>query len=300
MPFVTSHVPQLTPAQRLRSLLEKPGLIAAPGCFDALSAKLVEEAGFPLTFMGGFSVAAARLGLPDTGLISYGEMADQGRAICAAVSIPVVGDGDTGYGNAVNVKRTVRGYAAAGFAAILVEDQVWPKRCGHTRGKQVVGFDEAVARVRAACDARDEGADILILGRTDARAVLGLDEALRRARAFAEAGADILFVEAPESEAEMERICAETPGWHLANQLEYGMTPMLSLERLEAIGFKLAVYPLTLLSAAIRAQRACLAELRAGRVPTDRLLEFAVLRTTVGFDDYYAEEARYTAPSAEE
>ncbi|MEQ9609257.1 MAG: isocitrate lyase/PEP mutase family protein, partial [Kiloniellaceae bacterium] len=143
-------------AETLRRLLAKPEIAVMPCCFDALSAKLIEQAGFSVTFMSGFAVSAARLGLPDTGLISYGEIVDAGRSICAATTLPVIGDGDTGYGNAVNVKRTVKGYAQAGFAAVMIEDQVWPKRCGHTRGKAVVDRGEAVARIRAAVDAREE------------------------------------------------------------------------------------------------------------------------------------------------
>jgi 2-methylisocitrate lyase-like PEP mutase family enzyme len=284
--------PQTSPANRLRALLAKPGLLVMPCCFDALSAKLIEEAGFPLTFMSGFAVSAARAALPDTGLLSYGEMAAQGREICAAVSIPVIGDADTGYGNAVNVKRTVRGYAAAGFACAMIEDQLWPKRCGHTKGKQVVSRSEALTRIRAAADARDEGADILIMARTDARATLGLDEALSRAYGFVEAGADVVFVEAPESEAEMARVCAEVPGHHLANMVEGGRTPVLPPDRLAGLGFKIAAYPLTLLSAAARAMRDALSELAAGRKP-DRLLDFQALQQLVGFPDYDAEARRY-------
>ncbi len=183
-----------TSTDRLRLILGQPGLALMPCCFDALSARLVERAGFDLTFMSGFAVSAARLGAPDTGLISYGEMLDQGRNICASVDIPVLGDADTGYGNALNVKRTVAGYAQVGFACLMIEDQVAPKRCGHTRGKQVVDRNEALTRIRAALDARQEGHDILILARTDARGTHGLDEALWRAQAFADLGADMVFV----------------------------------------------------------------------------------------------------------
>ena len=189
-----------TAAAKLRALLEAPGLVVMPCCFDAWSARLIEQAGFPLTFMSGFAVAAARAALPDAGLIGYGEMLDAGREICAAVSIPVIGDADTGYGNPMNVKRTLHGDARAGFAGAMIEDQRWPKRCGHVPGKEVVDRDEAVARVRAAADARDEGAGILVLARTDARGPQGLDEALWRVRAFADAGADLVFLEAPRSE----------------------------------------------------------------------------------------------------
>jgi 2-methylisocitrate lyase-like PEP mutase family enzyme len=284
--------PRTSPADRLRALLAEPGLITMPCCYDAFSAKLIEDAGFPLTFMSGFAVSASRAGLPDTGLLSYGEMVAQGRDICAAVSIPVIGDADTGYGNAMNVKRTVRGYAAAGFACAMIEDQVAPKRCGHTRGKDVVSRTEALTRVRAAADAREEGADILILARTDARATLGLDEALARAYGFLEAGADILFVEAPESESEMARICSEVPGHHLANMVEGGRTPVLSAARLAGLGFKIAAYPLTLLSAAAYAMRDALSALAAGR-PPERLLDFEELQRVVGFSNYDTEARRY-------
>jgi 2-methylisocitrate lyase-like PEP mutase family enzyme len=284
--------PRPSPADRLRALLAGPGLISMPCCYDALSARLIEQGGFGLTFMSGFAVSAARAGLPDTGLLSYGEMVAQGRDICAAVSIPVIGDADTGYGNAMNVKRTVRGYAAAGFACVMIEDQVAPKRCGHTRGKHVVSRAEALMRVRAATDARDEGADVLILARTDARATLGLDEALARARAFVDAGADIVFVEAPESEQEMARICRDVPGHHLVNMLEGGRTPVLPPDRLAALGFKIAAYPLTLLSAAAHAMREALAALAVGRQP-DGLLAFEELQRLVGFPQYDAEALRY-------
>jgi 2-methylisocitrate lyase-like PEP mutase family enzyme len=285
-----------TPARALRALLDRGRLLVMPCCYDALSATMIERAGFPLTFMSGFAVSATRLALPDTGLISYGEMVDQGRAICSAVAIPVIGDGDTGYGNALNVKRTVRGYAEAGFAAVMIEDQVAPKRCGHTRGKAVVDRRDALTRLRAACDARDAGADILILARTDARHGHGLDEAIVRARAFADLGADIVFVEAPRSEDELIRVGREVPGWKMANMVEGGDTPLLPPDRLEAIGFHIAAYPLTLLAAAMRAMEDALADLASGRHPHDRLMDFARLRQIVGFDAYDAEGERYREP----
>jgi len=268
-----------------------------PCCYDAHSARLVERAGFPLSFMSGFAVSATKLGLPDTGLISYGEMLDQGRSVCAAVDIPVIGDGDTGYGNAMNARRTVDGYARAGFAAVMIEDQLAPKRCGHTRGKQVVPRGEALARVRAAVDAREAGADVLLMARTDARATHGLDEALWRAEAFADAGADLLFVEAPRSETEMERICAATGLPQMANLVEGGDTPLLPPAALEALGYRIAAWPLTLLSAATRAMQQALAALARGETP-EGLLDFAELRELVGFDDYDAELARYASAAA--
>jgi 2-methylisocitrate lyase-like PEP mutase family enzyme len=184
----------VTPAQKLRNLLAQPDLQIMPGCFDALSAKLVADAGFAVTFMSGFAVSAARLGLPDTGLISFAEMLDSLRNCCGAASaIPVIGDGDTGYGNALNVRRTVIEYARAGAAAVMIEDQVSPKKCGHTRGKEVVSREEARLKIKAAVDAKSE-ADILILARTDARAVEGFDAALDRCRDFEAEGADIIFL----------------------------------------------------------------------------------------------------------
>ena len=272
-------------AQKLSALLQGPDLLLMPCCFDALSARLVEQAGFPLTFMSGFAVSAAKLARPDTGLISYGEMLDQGRSILEAVSIPVIGDGDTGYGNVANVQRTVEGYARAGFAGIMLEDQLAPKRCGHTRGKEVVSRNEACARIKAAVETRERGADILIMARTDARATLGLDEALWRMQAFADLGADILFLEAPRSEAEMLRFCAEVPGPKMANMLEDGDTPILLPAQLNALGYKIAAYPLTLLSTAVHAMREALNDLAAGRMPKQRV-DFASLRDIVGFDAY--------------
>lgn len=279
-------------ADMLRRLLVQPGLIVMPGCHDAISAKLCEQAGFDTAFMSGFAVSASRLGLPDTGLISYAELLDQGRNICSAVSIPIWGDGDTGFGNAINIKRTVRGYAQAGFACIMLEDQVSPKRCGHTQGKSVVCRDEAYQRIQAAVDARDEGADILIMARTDARATHGIDEAIARAQEFYRLGADITFVEAPETAEEMRAYCTAVPGPKLANLIESGKTPVLSHDELAAMGYKIAVYPLTLLNVSIRAMQESLAALRQGQ---DRppVLDFKALTAAAGFPEYYAEERRY-------
>ncbi len=286
------------PAQRLRNLLAGPDFLTMPCCFDPLSAKLIEQAGFPLTFMSGFAVSATRLALPDTGLISYAEMLDQGRNICAAVDIPVIGDGDTGYGNPANVRRTVQGYAAAGFAGIMIEDQLAPKRCGHTGVKEVVGRSEALRRLRAACDARDEGADILVMARTDARAALGLEEALWRIRAFADAGADILFLEAPRNEEEMQAFCDAAPGPKLANMLEEGITPILPPARLAGLGYKIAAYPLTLLNSAVFAMREALVQLQQGKTP-ERRVSFREIRDLVGFADYDRLLERYADVAVE-
>jgi len=257
-----------------------------------MSAKLIEEAGFELGFMSGFAVSAARLGVPDTGLISYGELVDQGQNICRAVTIPMIGDGDTGFGSAQNIKRTVHGYASAGFACIMLEDQVAPKRCGHTEGKSVVGRDEALTRIRAAIDARDEGADILIMARTDARACVSLDEAIARCREFRALGADITFLEAPLDESEMREYCRNVEGPKMANLIEGGKTPVLSQRALEAIGYTIAVFPLSLLNVSIAAMRTALVSLARGEQPPASM-DFDRLKAAVGFPAYYAEEARY-------
>jgi 2-methylisocitrate lyase-like PEP mutase family enzyme len=221
----------MTTARELKRLLEGPDLLIAPTCFDALSARLAHEAGFPVGFMSGAAVAATRLGMPDTGLITASEMADQLRYICGAVpGLPVIGDGDTGYGNAMNVRRTVSDYARAGAACIMIEDQVTPRRCGHFEGKQVVSRDEARMKVRAAVDAARE-AGILVLARTDARAVHGFEAALERCRDFEEEGADIVFLEAPTSEEELREFVRAARQPAMANIVEGGKTPVVPPHR---------------------------------------------------------------------
>lgn len=279
--------------QRLRELLAEPHISIMPGCFDALSAKLVAAAGFDVTFMSGFAVSAARLGMPDTGLISFAEMLDSVRNCCAVTKIPLIGDGDTGYGNALNVKRTVVEYARAGAAAVMIEDQVSPKKCGHTRGKQVISGDEARAKVKAAVDAKAD-ADILILARTDARAVHGLEAAIERCRDFEEAGADIIFLEAPESEDEMLRFCQSMKKPCMANMVPGGKTPVLPPAKLQEIGYKLALYPVMLLSAAVAAMQATLIALKPGSTAQEPpSISFAELQHVVGFPEYWESEEHY-------
>ena len=291
------HVPKektASAADQLRQLLKNRDIILMAACYDALSAKLVESAGFAATFMSGFGVAATRLGLPDTGLISYGEMLDQGRNICHAVSIPVLGDGDTGFGNEMNVKRTVEGYYQAGFACVMIEDQVMPKRCGHTAGKAVVERNEALRRIEAAVDSREAGSDILIMARTDARATLGLEEAIERCKVFVDAGADITFLEAPQTEDEMRAYCQNVSGYKMANLIENGKTPLLPIRNLEEMGYKIAVYALTLLNASIGSMQKALACLKRGE-KAPGLMDFKTLQQIVGFDAYNAELDRYHA-----
>jgi 2-methylisocitrate lyase-like PEP mutase family enzyme len=282
-----------TPGERLRSVLQRPGVLLMPCCFDALSARLIQEAGFSLTLMSGFAVSASRLAQPDTGLISFAEMLDQLRNICAAApGLPVIGDGDTGYGNAINVLRTVREYARAGAAGIMIEDQVSPKRCGHTRGKQVVPRAEARMRIRAAVEAARES-EVLIMARTDARAVNGFEDALARCGDFVEEGADIVFLEAPENRAEMERFCRAIPRPCMANMVGGGATPVLPPAELARLGYKIAAYPLTLVSSAVKAMQQPLAALQRGE-DADQV-SFEELKRLAGFPGYYELEERFRA-----
>ncbi|MEO1292885.1 MAG: isocitrate lyase/PEP mutase family protein [Pseudomonadota bacterium] len=279
---------------KLRALLAEDRLHVMPCCFDALSAKLIEQAGFGLTFMSGFATSASRIGQPDLGLMSYGEVVDQARNITEAVSVPLIGDGDTGYGNAMNVRRTIAGFSRAGCAAVMIEDQVAPKRCGHTPGKEVVGRDEAFDRIKAAVDARAEH-DILILARTDARHEHGLTEAIDRAAEFKRLGADILFVEAPKTVEEMRTLCEALPGPKMANIVEGGETPDLPHAELRDIGYSVAAYPLTLMAAAMKAMIGMLETMAADGERASDLLDFQTLRHRIGFDDYYAESSAYAS-----
>jgi len=288
-----------SPAEHLAKLLAQPKLHVMPCCYDALSAKLIEQAGFELTFMSGFAASASRIGQPDLGLMSYAEVLDQARNITEAIRIPLLADGDTGYGNAMNVRRTVAGMAKAGAAAVMIEDQVAPKRCGHTPGKAVVSREEAYDRIRAAQDAKEAGADILILARTDARHEHGLAEAIERAAKFKELGADILFVEAPKTVAEMETICRELPGPKMANIVEGGETPDLAHKELQDIGYAIAAYPLTLMASAMKAMVATLEQLKSDGNRTPGLMDFRELRQRIGFEEYYEVSAKYETSKRE-
>jgi 2-methylisocitrate lyase-like PEP mutase family enzyme len=274
-------------ANRLRSIFDAGSIVRVPGCFDALSARVLEQAGFSAAFLGGFSVAAARLGLPDVGLLSYGEMIDQARNVCAATSLPVMGDADTGYGNAVNAERALIGCAQAGLACVMIEDQCWPKRCGHTSGKEIVDRDEALRRIRACVRVREEyDVDILIMARTDANATDGFEEAIWRAEAFADAGADLTFLEAPESSQQMERYCESVPGLKVANLVEDGRTPWFESTELEAMGYSLVLYPVSLLLHSIDAMQNAAKQLKdTGQGDASRAT-FDQARSLVGWPDY--------------
>ncbi|CAO2042007.1 unnamed protein product [Urochloa humidicola] len=224
-------------------------------------------------------------------------MVDQGRLINEAVSIPVIGDGDNGYGNSMNIKRTIKGYINAGFAGIMLEDQVAPKACGHTEGRKVIPRDEAIMHIKAAVDAREEsGSDIVIVARTDSRQAISLDEALWRVKAFADAGADVLFIDALGSVEEMKAFCAVAPEVpKMANMLEGGgKTPILSPAELEQIGFSLVVYPLSLVGVSMRAMQDALVAIKDGGVPPPSILpSFQEIKDTLGFNRYYKEEKQY-------
>ncbi len=264
----------------LRELFAAGETVLAPGCYDALGARLIEEAGFPAAYMTGFGSAASHLGRPDIGLMALPEMVDNARRIAAAVDIPLIADADTGYGNSINVIRTVREYEAAGVAAIHIEDQVMPKKCGHMEGKEVVPAGEMAAKVSAAVAAR-RSPEFLIIARTDARAVEGLDSALDRAGLYLEAGADALFVEAPQSEAEIEAVAQAFPDVPLLfNYGEGGKTPPVPFDRLRELGFALVIFPITLLLVATEAMRAALARVKADGTPIE------LLPSMLGFNEF--------------
>jgi 2-methylisocitrate lyase-like PEP mutase family enzyme len=242
------------PGTLLRSALGEADLIVAPGVYDPVSARIADGLGFPALYMTGFGVSAT-LGLPDAGLATYTDMVARVAQICEATATPVICDADTGFGGLLNVERTVKGYEAAGAAAIQIEDQVFPKRCGHTLGRRVVPVEDMVRKIEVAAASR-ASPDFLIVARTDARTGLGLDEALRRGEAYARAGADILFIESPESEAEMAEIGRRFDVPLIANMVEGGRTPMLPKSRLAELGYRIAIYPVTgLLAAAAALER---------------------------------------------
>lgn len=282
---------------RLRELLVQQGLLVAPGAYDALSARLIAQAGFPAIYMTGFGTAASVLGQPDVGLLTMSEMVSRAAAFAAVVGDrPLIADADTGYGNPINVRRTIREYERAGVAAIHIEDQVWPKKCGHMEGKQVISVDEMVQKIRAAVDARQDP-DFVIIARTDANAVYGLEDALRRGRAYREAGADVIFIEAPRSIEELRAIAQAFPDVPLLyNWAESGKTPLLPLEEIHALGFKLVIFPVSMLFAATQALLDLLEALKQGQTSlafAERMVTFSQFTDQVGLPDIQALERRY-------
>jgi len=285
----------MPPKTRIHALLEKQRTLIFPGVYDALGAKLVERAGFPLTFISGYSVAATQLGLPDFGYLTQTEMVATAKRVCGSVKIPIIIDADTGYGNALNVIRTVNELSDAGAAGMFLEDQVWPKRCGHMKGKRVIPVEEHVQKIRAAVDAR-RGHDFFIVARTDARQVNGLEDAIKRCLKYKEAGADALFIEAPRSMDELKTIAKELPPPLVANMLEGGVTPLLTKDELEKLGLQLIVCPLTALYASAKAMQDMFNLIKATgttREALDRLLPFQQFHDIIGLDAYYKLDEKY-------
>ncbi|QJR15132.1 isocitrate lyase/PEP mutase family protein [Usitatibacter palustris] len=283
------------PSSTLRSRLQQKSLLIAPGVHDMVSVRLAATFGFEALYMTGFGTVASHMGLPDAGLATYTDMVGRVKAMASMAGAPLIADGDTGYGGLLNVRHTVRGYEEAGAAAIQLEDQEFPKKCGHTPGRRVIPMDDMVKKIRVAVEARSNP-DFLIIARTDARTSLGLDEALRRGEAYAKAGADILFIESPESEEEMRKIGATFEQPLLANMVEKGRTPVLSRADLEAIGYRLAIFPVSALLAAVKAMSVVYSHLKATGSTTGvavPLEDFAELTKLMGFADVWEFDKRH-------
>jgi len=280
----------------LRALMGTQAPVLAPGAYDTLSARLVEAAGFPAIYMTGFGTAASVLGRPDVGLLGMSEMVEHARRIVQAVGVPVIADADTGYGNPLNMIRTVQEYEAAGVAAIHIEDQVAPKKCGHMEGKQVIPVTEMVEKLRAAVEAR-HSPDFLIIARTDARAMEGMASALERARRYREAGADVLFIEAPQSDEEIATVARAFPSAPLLfNWAEGGKTPPVALSRLRELGYAIVIFPISTLLAATRAIREVLAQIREAGTPApvmERLVPFQEFLDFIGLPEVREIERRF-------
>ena len=275
--------------------LQQQGLVVAPGVHDMVSLRLADTFGFEALYMTGFGTVASHLGLPDAGIATYSDMVGRVKSMASMARAPLIADGDTGYGGLLNVSHTVRGYEAAGAAAIQLEDQEFPKKCGHTPGRRVIPMADMVRKIQVARDSRNS-ADFLIIARTDARSTLGLDEALRRAEAYGRAGADILFVESPESVEEMQKIGRSTDLPLVANMVEGGRTPVLSQTELEAIGYKIAIFPVTALLASSEAMKTVYSQLKntgssvGAAVP---LMPFNELTQLMGFQEVWDFDKRY-------
>jgi len=279
----------------LRALVTKKQGLVVPGAYDGVSARLVQDAGFPAVYMTGYGTAASRLGLPDLGFAGLGEMADHARNLAAVLDVPLIADADTGYGNALNVRRTVQAYEAAGVAALHIEDQIAPKRCGHLAGHQVVPRGEFAGKIRAAVDARTDP-DMLVIARTDAISAIGFDEALRRGEAAVKAGADVLFIEAPRTEAQVEQIARAFDALLLYNYAPGGHSPLLPFSRLRELGFAIILLPVDTLLVAVQAMRAFLGQVKARDDVlslADRYMPFAEFNELIGVTAQLALAERY-------
>ncbi len=281
--------------EALRASLAGPDLVVAPGIFDLISARMADSLGFDALYMTGYGVAASLLGMPDAGYATYSDMVGRVAQVAERTTTPLIADADTGFGGALNVAQAVRGYERAGAAAIQIEDQEFPKKCGHTLGRKVVPLEDMVTKIRVAADAR-ESEDFLIVARTDARTTYGPDEALRRGEAFAEAGADVLFIESPESEAEMAEIGRRFDAPVLANMVPDGRTPVLSRARLEELGYAIAIYPSSGFVAAAKALHDSYAHLLATGSTLDTpvaFYPFAEMNKLMGFEEVWAFDEKY-------
>lgn len=283
--------------QVLKQLFKRDRLLVAPGCFDGLSARLVEEAGFDAAYLSGGALARS-MGIPDIGLVTMSEVIERAAQVVSAVKIPIIADADTGYGNAVNLVRSVKEFERTGVAAIHIEDQITPKRCGHLDGKEVISLAEMEKKLEAALASRTDP-DFCIIARTDARGVHGLEDAIRRGRAFAKLGVDAVFVEAPQSEAELEEIPRALPNVPLlVNVFKGGKTPMLPVERLQQMGYRIAIYPSETQRAAIHAMRQALGLLKRDGTTEkmdDALTTFKERDKVVGLDEWQQLEKQYLA-----
>ncbi len=282
-------------ANRIQSILDQVGALAFPGIYDTLSAKIAEQVGFPMAFISGYSLAAATIGEPDFGLLTQTEVVERARAICASVSIPIIVDADTGYGNPLNVYRTVELLMDAGAAGCFLEDQVWPKKCGHMRNKKVIDREDYLQKIKAAIDARGSN-DFFIVARTDAEAVIGLDEAITRVKAARDLGADASFVEAPGSVEQLKKIGELAPRPIVANMIEGGLTPVLPKQELADLGFQLILYPLTGLFAAGKTIRDFYTKLHQEGTTLgmeDNLLNFSDFNELIGVEEKYKLSEKY-------
>lgn len=281
----------------LKQLIRKGDLLVAPGIFDGISARIAEQFGFEALYMTGYGTVGSHLGLPDAGLASYTDMVERVRVLAGTVSAPLLCDGDTGYGGLLNVQHTVRGYEKAGAAGIQIEDQEFPKKCGHTPGRRVIPLADMVAKVKVAAESRDSR-DFAIVARTDARTSLGLDEALRRAEAFVKAGADILFVESPESVEEMEKICSSFDAPLLVNVVEGGKTPVLSKKDYIDLGYSMAIYPATAflaMGAALKSVYGRLKQTGSSLGASQPLDDFMTFSKTMGFEQVWSFDKAHAA-----
>jgi len=280
---------------RLKGLLQRDSILIVPAAFDMVSAKIIEKVGFEAVYLSGFGQSASHLGLPDAGLMTFTEMVERVHNMARAINLPLFADGNTGYGGIVNVRRTVQEFEWAGAAAIQLEDQEMPKKCGHTGGKKIIDAREMVLKIEAGVESRRSD-DFLIIARTDARSVLGLEEAIKRGRMYEEAGADIIFIESPQSEEELRIVGESFDRPTLANMVEGGKSPVLKVKELRGMGFKIAIFPITCLLVAAKAMQQAMETLKAEGTTQgllDEMMGFEEFTDFIGFPEVRSFEAKY-------